>query len=328
MTDHDQLSTAAGSTWPAPVPLDDDAAQVLELSRHRPAVEALSPEEARAANLTQRSARIRTIEDVASVQTMSIEFGDHFLDLRVYWPGSQTDIRPALVYLHGGGWVVGDLETSDPLCRRLANRIDAVVVSVGYRLAPENPFPAAVDDARDAVRWVMANARHLGIEASQVAVGGDSSGGNLAAAACLALRDNGGPSPAAQLLIYPITHCSIDGSTFAAHLSSPILSAEAMEWYCRQYVGSEANVANPLVSPLLSPNLTGLPPAVIVTAALDVLRPQVVAYAQALRDGGVPVSHLDFPGVFHGFIGQTPAIARAAVAVDQLTVALRGYIQQ
>lgn len=310
--------------------VDADAAAILRAAEQRRPVTELSAEDARAQARAARATLVRPLEPVAEVRDVVATIDGRSIAMRLHRPSSSLGAdAPALVYFHGGGWMVGDLDGTEPICRALANRLGAVVLSVDYRLAPEWRYPAAVDDARDAVAWVVAHALELGVEPSKVAVGGDSSGGNLALAACLALRDGGGPVPAAQLLVYPVTRCSLDGSGFEADLDSAMLRAATMAWYCRQYLGADideraarARVAEPTASPLLAPSLAGVPPTVVVTAALDVLRPQVDALVARLVDAGVDVVSQHHEGVFHGFFTMAPVVARASVAVDAAATAL------
>jgi len=313
--------------------IDADAAAILRAAASRTPVTDMSPEEARAQSRAAREAMARPLEPVAEVRDLAAHVGDRSVPLRLFRPVTAPGAGAgdaALVYFHGGGWMVGDLDGTEPVCRALANRIGAVVLSVDYRLAPEWRYPAAADDARDAVAWVLERASTLGIDPARVAVGGDSSGGNVALAACLALRERGGPVPVAQLLVYPVTHCALDAEGFASDLDSAVLSASTMAWYCRQYLAADRDpaaaalrAAEAAASPLLAPSLVGLPPTVVVSAALDVLRPQIDAFAVRLAEAGVEVIRQHYDGVFHGFFTMAPAVAKAGIAVDAAARALR-----
>ncbi|MDP2312397.1 MAG: alpha/beta hydrolase [Pseudomonadota bacterium] len=241
--------------------------------------------------------------------------------VRVYRPLGAP--RPVLVYLHGGGWVQGDLDTHDGLCRRLATEADRVVVSVDYRLAPEHPFPAGLDDTLHALRWVRT--ADLGgptlAPAGRVSVGGDSAGGNLAAAACLALRDAGEPLPELQVLVYPgldQTRALPSHRTFARGY---LLTAADIDWFQAHYAVTD--LRDPLASPLLAPDLRGLPPAVVTTAGFDPLRDEGEAYVARLREAGVPVVHLDEAGLVHGYAAMDGVLAEADAAVARLAAAIR-----
>ena len=222
-------------------------------------------------------------------------------DVRVWVyspPGSSPD-GPTLVWFHGGGFVVGDLESTDGTCRRLAAASGMRIVSVEYRLAPEHPFPAAVEDTRAALAAVADGG--VGGSPAWLAVGGDSAGGNLAAVCCLAGRDSGGPMPDFQLLVYPVTDPAHVSESRVANGSGYVLSLAMMEWFEEHYAGGRLD--DPWVSPLLAPSLSDLPPAYVVTAEYDPLRDEGEAYARRLRAAGVPVELVRYDGQVHGFFG-------------------------
>ena len=195
--------------------------------------------------------------------------------------------QPALVYFHGGGWVIGDLESHDQLCRALANAVPRIVVSVDYRLAPEHKFPAAVEDAIAATRWIAANAARLGIDAGRLAVGGDSAGGNLAAVVSLDARDRGGPRLVHQFLIYPGTDMRMGWPSLERHAQQLPLTRAGMHWFIAHYLRNDGDKTDWRASPLLASSLTGLPPALVITAGFDPLCDEGEAYAEALRKAGV-----------------------------------------
>jgi acetyl esterase len=228
------------------------------------------------------------------------------------------------VYFHGGGWVIGDLESHDQVCRALANAARCTVVAVDYRLAPEHKFPAAVEDAIAATRWVSDNAQSLGIDASRLAVGGDSAGGNLAAVVSLDARDRGGPPLVFQLLIYPGTDMRMDWPSHLRHAGQLPLRRPTMQWFVGHYLRGPGDELDWRASPLRAPSFRNLPPALVVTAGFDPLSDEGEAYARALSDGGVPVTHRRFDGQIHGFLNMGRIVADAARLVTLAGDALKG----
>jgi acetyl esterase len=265
-------------------------------------------------------------EPVAQVDTRIIP-GPVQIPVRVYRPTLAQDL-PALVYLHGGGFVICNLDTHDRLCRSLANASGCVVVSVDYRLAPEYKFPAAVDDAYSATRYVAEHAAEFGIDPNRIAVGGDSAGGTLATVVAMMARDGKGPSLKFQVLIYPLTDVDDDSPSMREYGENHFLTRDLMKWFTVQYLATEADRRSPRVSPLRAEDLRGLPPAMIITAECDPLRDQGEAYADQLRGAGVPVVLKRYEGMIHPFVslagiveGGRVCIAEAAAAVRQaLTV--------
>lgn len=239
--------------------------------------------------------------------------------VRVYRPGPDDGL-PVLVWFHGGGWTLGDLDVSDGVCRHLAAEAGCVVVSVDHRLAPEHPFPAPLEDAYAAVAWVAGNAAELGGDPRRVAVGGESSGANLAAAACLLARERRGPQLRAQLLVCPMTGHDPAAASMSAE-ENALLAPREVAWFWANYVGG-ADPRDPLAAPAHA-DVAGLPSAVVVTAEHDVLRDEGRAYAGKLRAGGVPVQALHYDGVFHGFFSHTRMLRRAREAMTDVTAALR-----
>jgi acetyl esterase len=230
---------------------------------------------------------------------------------------------PGVVFFHGGGWVRGSLQTHDNPCRALANAGQCVVVAVDYRMAPEHRFPAAIDDALAATRWVADNAARLGIDASRLAVVGDSAGGNLAAVVALLARDQGGPPLRFQVLIYPVIDPNFDTPSYLANAQGYMLTREAMRYYWREYLGPEGDPSDWRASPLRAADLTNLPPALVITTEFDPLRDEGRAYADRLREAGVPVEFHEYPGMVHGFITAAGVVDAANALVKQTGAALR-----
>ena len=268
-----------------------------------PPIEALTPEQARGIINPFLMAIVQGAEDVASVEdaTISVNGGD--IGMRIYKP-SRANNLPVLVYYHGGGWVVGNIDTHDSTCRALANGAGCVVISVDYRLAPEHTFPTAANDAYEALLWIVENSTTLGIDKSHIAVGGDSAGGNLAAVVALMARDKNGPKLSLQLLVYPVTDISaFETDSYKDFADSFILTKTAMQWFSRQYAPNHSDRSNAYASPLLASDLTGVAPACIIAAKLDVLFDDGKAYADKLKNSGVAVEYQAYDGVIHLFYG-------------------------
>jgi acetyl esterase len=260
--------------------------------------------------------------EVSRVEMRELDGPAGKISVRIYSPAGDGP-KPGLVFFHGGGFVVCDLDSHDATCRELANGADCVVVSVDYRLAPEAKFPAAPEDCYAATQWVSIEAKELGIDAARIAVAGDSAGGNLAAAVAMMSRDRGGPSLVHQLLIYPVTDHRFDTTSYKENGSGYFLSEKMMRWFWHHYLSSEADGDNPLASPLRASDLGGLPSATLLTAEYDPLRDEGRAYAVRLEEAGITTTHTEYPGVFHGFFGMTTQIPRARQAVDDSCDALR-----
>ena len=257
--------------------------------------------------------------EVASVQDLKASGPHGAIPLRVYRPlgSSPKALLPVLVFFHGGGWVIGDLDTHDTLCRELANLTTCAVVAVDYRLAPEHRFPAAVDDCMAATRWVRDHADELRLDASRLAVGGDSAGGNLAAVVAIDARDRGDLPIAFQLLIYPATDMQ---RTFPSHIENAQgynLTKDSMDYFVGHYVADPAQYQDWRASPLLHPDLSNLPPALVLTAGFDPLRDEGAAYAERLTAAGSAASYVLFAREIHGFLlmGKVLDEARTAVAL-------------
>jgi acetyl esterase len=264
---------------------------------------------------------------VAGVQNRSIPGLDGCgeIPVRIYYPlePDATDFgAPLIVYLHGGGFVVCDLDSHDACCRRLANGVGAIVVSVDYRLAPENRFPAALDDAWAATQWVAAHGAELGGDAGRLVVAGDSAGGNLAAVVCMIARDRGGPPIAFQVLIYPVVDQRRKPSASHARSAPGVLTIEHMRWFTEQYLGPDGDRLNVLASPILA-DLAGLPPAHIVTGEIDPLCDEDEEFARLLRAAGVATTVRRYAGMFHGFFNLPDDVPTAEQANTDVCAVVR-----
>lgn len=260
---------------------------------------------------------------IGKVEDMAIPGPAGEIPLRIYTPvAAGSGALPVLVYYHGGGWVIGDLETHDALCRTLANESGCKVVAVDYRLAPEHRFPAAADDAFAAVSWVEANASKIGVDPNRIAVAGDSAGGNLAAVVSQLARARKSPRIAFQLLIYPVTDTNVDTGSYRAFATGHFLERDGMIWFFDHYLNGE-NRDDPRVAPLKAASLAGLPPAYIVTAGFDPLRDEGRAYAEALKGAGVAVEYINYDGMIHGFFNLQGALDVSRAAVKAAAKALR-----
>ena len=243
------------------------------------------------------------------------------IPVRVYRPDAESPL-PVVVYFHGGGWVIGDLDTHDAICHRLAAGVPSVVVSVDYRLAPEHPYPAAVEDADAATRWVAGHAADLGADPARLAVAGDSAGGNLAAVVARHARDAGGPPIAFQLLVYPGTDLTASLPSHVENGTGYLLDEGTMRYFLGCYLG-DGDPRDPDASPLFADDLSGLPPALVLTAGFDPLRDEGEAYAERLREAGVAVVTSRYDGMIHGFYGLDNLVDEARRATDETTTALR-----
>ena len=281
-----------------------------------PQLPTLTPVEARGRPVPLEAAP----EAVGSVTARAIPGPGGPMAVRIYRP--RDALRAALVYFHGGGWVVGSLDSADGSCRALTNRSRCVVISIGYRLAPETKFPGPVEDAYAATRWVADNAADLRIDPTRIAVGGASAGGNLAAAAALTARERGGPKIAFQLLTVPVTELSSKAGSHREFAEGYGLSAADMEWFGRHYVRTAADADDPHAS-VLRADLKGMPPAFVITAECDPLRDDGEAYADRLRTLGIAARYKRYPGMFHGFMSFPSVLPEAAQAFEDAGAALR-----
>jgi acetyl esterase len=300
------------------MPMDLDARRILDLlalAGSKPS--AMSPAVARAQDRNMRRVMQNPPPAVAHIRDIDAAG----IPLRFY-EGVNAKPGRALLYFHGGGWVVGDLNSHDGVCRHLANRAACRVIAVDYRLAPEHKFPAPLDDAVAAMRWVASHAAELSIDPARIAVGGDSAGGNLATIVALMGRDGTLPAPCFQLLIYPATDLSCSMPSFARAVTDVTLTAEAMRWFRDQYVSPGDDLTDWRISPLHA-DLAGVAPAFVLTAGYDPLCDEGIAYAAALDAAAVQTSHLHMPTQVHGFVTMDRVIPAADTALDVAAAMLR-----
>jgi len=289
-------------------------------SAQAPDMSTLDPEQARPMYEAMRSPEPG--ESVARLRGYRLASREREIGLRVYTPVGPGP-HPAIVYYHGGGWVIGSLETHDHLCRALTNRCGSVVISVDYRLAPEHPFPAAPNDSYTALRAVIDNAQELGVDPERISVAGDSAGGNLAAVVSLMARDRGGPLPRAQVLIYPATDRPTTTASYRENGEGYLLTRASMEWFWGHYLTGDAGAgANPLASPARAASLRGLPPALIITAEFDPLRDEGEAYAERLREAGVPTRCSRYDGAIHDFVRASFLMDQGKEAIEEIAAFL------
>jgi acetyl esterase len=311
-----------------PVTLDPDAAAVFKAFQEagRPPYETVSPDEAREFYLAARVVSNPEPPELESVAPLAIPSPAGPIPARVYTAKTlrkASGLAPCLVFFHGGGWVIGNLDSHDVVCRKLADQGQLIVISVDYRLAPEHKFPAAVDDAIAATKWIAGNARQFGVDASRLMVGGDSAGGNLAAVVAISARDGNGPAIAGQLLIYPATDFALTHPSHSEPETSLLLTHSVIRWFRDHYLNGAADVHDWRASPARAKTLIGLPPAYVLTAGADPLRDEGVEYARRLKEAGVAVTYRTFPGQFHGFFTMGKLLQQANVAANEIGAWLR-----
>jgi acetyl esterase len=304
------------------MPLDPQLQPILDLMGGELRVDDKTPDEARAYTSAANSPRDET--GLASVEDLEVGGADGMLPARIYRPEGAEPGGPVVVFFHGGGWVIGGIQSHDNPCGRLAAESGITVLSVDYRLAPEHPFPAPLEDAYAATAWVSAHAAELGVDADRLAVAGDSAGGNLSAAVTLLAREWGGPRIAFQALIYPNTNVREQTQSRIDNGDKPyLLSGRAMKWFEDHYIG-DAEV-DWRIAPLRADDLSGLPPAVVLVAELDPLRDEGEAYATRLQQAGVVTTFHEAPGMVHGFFSfpVDGALQARKVITTELAAALR-----
>jgi len=306
-----------------PVTLDPDAAAVFKAFQEagRPPYETVSPAEARELYLKGRVVTNPEPPPLQSVQPLAIPSPAGPIPARIYTPTrlrQAAGLAPCLVFFHGGGWVIGDLDSHDVVCRKLADAGELIVISVDYRLAPEHKFPAAVDDAVAATKWIAENAKQLGIDAARLTVGGDSAGGNLAAVVAIAARDGNGPAIAGQVLIYPAIDFAMTHPSHREPETSILLTHSVIKWFRDHYLNDDADAQDWRASPARAGTLAGLPPVYVLTAGADPLRDEGDEYAERLKQAGVAVTYRSFPGQFHGFFTMGKLLQQANVAAAEI----------
>jgi acetyl esterase len=306
-----------------PVTLDPDASAVYKAFQEagRPPYETVTPVEARELYLKGRFVTNPEPPELEKVEPLAIPAPHGSIPARIYTPKTlrkANGLAPVLVFFHGGGWVIGNLDSHDVVCRKLADEGQLMVISVDYRLAPEHKFPAAVDDAIEATKWIAGNAEQLGIDASRLTVGGDSAGGNLAAVVAIAARDGNGPAITGQVLIYPAIDFAMTHPSHSEPETSVLLTHSVIKWFRDHYLNSATDTADWRASPARATTLIGLPPAYVLTAGADPLRDEGDEYAGRLKEAGVPVTYRTFPGQFHGFFTMGKLLQQANVAASDI----------
>jgi acetyl esterase len=311
-----------------PVTLAPDAAAVFRAFQEagRPPYESVSPAEAREFYLQARFVSNPEPPELKSIEPLTIPSPAGSIPARVYTPVTLRkthDLAPCLVFFHGGGWVIGNLDSHDVVCRKLADEGQLIVISIDYRLAPEHKFPAAVDDVIAATKWIAGNAGQLGIDASRLVIGGDSAGGNLAAVVAIAARDGNGPAIAGQVLIYPAVDFAMTHPSHSEPETSILLTHSAIKWFSSHYLNAPTDGNDWRASPARTTTLAGLPPAYVLTAGADPLRDEGDEYAERLKQAGVAVTYRHFPGQFHGFFTMGKLLPQANVAASEIGAWLR-----
>ena len=264
--------------------------------------------------------------EVARVEDHTVPGPGGDIPVRLYSPSADA-VLPVVVYLHGGGWCIGNIASHDGICRKLAAQSGLTVVSVDYRLAPEHRFPCAPEDCYAAVQWVPDHAGELRVDASRMALAGDSAGGNLTAVTALLARDRGGPAISFQLMMYPVIDATMSFPSFKENAEGKLLSARDMVFFYEQYAGDDVDPKDPMLSPLYAPSLSGLPPALVITAEYDPLRDEGEAYADALQQAGVEARSSRYDGMVHGFFGLEAVIPAAAPAMEEAAAALAYWLK-
>jgi len=285
--------------------------------------EAMTPVEARQQMEVMAASRKAETLPIARVENRTIPGPAGQIPMRVYWPNT-AGMRPAIVYYHGGGHVIGSLDSHDLVARNLCGGAEAVVVSVDYRMGPEHRFPAAVEDSFAALEWVHANAASLGADHDRLGVHGDSAGANLAAVVALLARDNGAPQLRLQSLVYPVADFRMETESYKTYaIGCGILTAGAMHWFRSHYLRTMDDATDWRASPVLAPNVAGIAPAIVIAAECDVLRDEGLAYAERLKAAGVPVEYSRYAGMIHAFFGMMPAVDDALNAQRQVWAAFK-----
>ena len=304
------------------MPVHPQAQAILDMlaAQSSPPFRTLTPDDARA--LVKSAPPGPPPPEVAQIEERTIPGPGGEIPVRIYTPEGPAPF-PVLVYFHGGGWVVCDLDTHDGICRALSNAAGCLTVSVDYRLAPEHKYPAAAEDAYAATQWVAAHAAAIGGDPTRTTIGGDSAGGNLAAVVALMARDRGGPPIALQALVYPVTDFNFESPSYRENGEGYLLTRESMIWFWDHYLVDRAQGREPYASPLRATALEGLPPALVITAEYDPLRDEGEAYGARLAAAGVPTTTTRYDGMIHGFFTAVGTMDASATAIDEVAAALR-----
>jgi acetyl esterase len=307
------------------MPLDPEVVPLLEFFKElgMPDTATAQPEEMRAA---MAAMPVENQTAVGAVEDRTIPGPDTDIPLRIFRPGGEGAF-PLLVFFHGGGWVVGDLDTHDEFCRQLCVGTGSVVVSVDYRLAPEAKFPAAPEDCYAATCWAVEHAADIGADGNRLCVAGDSAGGNLAAVVSIMARDRAGPTITHQLLMYPVTDFNFETGSYRENAEGYFLSRAMMRWFWGHYLVDDSQGSDPLAAPLHA-NLTALPTATVITAEYDPLRDEGIAYAEALAEAGVRVEYRLFVGMIHGFATMPLGLTQTVTALDYMCQRIRDALAQ
>ena len=286
-------------------------------------IESMSPEEARRQMEETAKSRKAAPLPVARVENRTIPGPAGDIPIRLYWPEAAGTV-PAIAYYHGGGHVIGSLDTHDLIARNLCHGAEALVMSVDYRMGPEHRFPAAVEDSFAALDWLHANAARLGADPERLGVHGDSAGGNLAAVVALMARDRGAPKLRLQSLVYPVADYTLSAASYETFAEGyGLLTRGAMQWFQRHYLRTPDDALDWRASPLKAASHAGTAPAIVIAAECDVLHDEGAAYAEALRRSGVPVEHREYPGMIHAFFGMAPGVDDAMNAQRAVAAAFR-----
>jgi len=309
------------------MPLHPQVKKILEeaASLGLPAYQDLSPAAARK-QMLDLTPPVDPLLAVKRVKNLLIPGPDSEIPIRLYYPSGDPPYA-VLVYFHGGGWVMGDLDTHHGVCHALSKLSDCLVVSVDYRLAPEHRYPAAVEDAYAATSWVAKNTDAIQADPDRLAVGGDSAGGHLAAVVGLLARDRKGPRIDLQALIYPITDCNFNTPSYLENIEGYMLTRDLMKWFWNHFIEDEGQANDPYVSPLRAKNFSDLPQALIITAEYDPLRDEGQAFGKRLQEAGVKVTLSRYPGMIHGFIRMTARLDNAKEALDEIAGRLKGVFK-
>lgn len=316
------------------MPLDPDAAAFLKrlADINAPPTHAMSPVDARSLLLPMAGLR----EQVGGIESFKVDTPEGPVPIRLYTPFLRTEDldrapatngRPVALFFHGGGWVMGSIETHDNICRRMANEAKCIVISVEYRLAPEHKYPAALNDCFATTCWACERFGEFGGDPDRIIVTGDSAGANLAAAVCLRARDEGGPRIAGQVLVYPIVDYNDQTPSYRENADGYMLTRDTMKWFWQHYLPDGDDGSHPYLSPLRAQDLAGLPPALVVTCEFDPLRDEGRAYADRLTQAGVLTTHIAEMGMIHGYLRRLDSFKRAQQTMRDIAAWINGRLR-